>query len=242
MIITEYKRPQDFSEVFALLNSHKNAQIIAGGLFLRLTKASIPLVIDISGLGLDKIEDKGEYYQIGAMVTLREIEKSTILPKGLINSVKQISGVGTRNLATIGGSVCGRYPFSDINTALMACSSNLEFYQNKNISIEEYFNKELDKKDLLIYIKVPKSNYSNTKFYKQVYTDFSLVNVSICDKVLSVGARPSRSVCIRDFDVRKSAKDILKEVEFTTDYKASGEYRRVLAETLLEDLITEMEE
>ncbi len=241
MKIIDYKTPSDFEEVFALLKREKKAEIIAGGLFLRLQKKTIPLVIDLSNLGLDKIEEEENCYKLGAMVTLREIEKSKILPKALTESVRQISGVGTRNLATIGGSICGRYPFSDIDTALLALDSDLEFYQHKEMSMSSFILQGLEEKDLLMYVRIPKVMKSRTKCYKQVYTDFSLVNVSVCKDRVAIGARPERAIAIENVDLKQPVHKILQAVDFGDDYNASGAYRRVLAETLLEEIIKEME-
>lgn len=242
MKVLEYKRPTDLEEAFSLLNGQKNATVIAGGLFLRMQKRTIPLVIDLIDLELDFIEEEDGCFKIGSMVSLREIEVNGSLQKGLIDSVKQISGVGTRNLATIGGSVCGRYPFSDIDTALMALNAELVFYQTGKISMREFYENGLKEKDILLHIEIPKALKSATKFYKPVYTDFSLVNLSVANNSIAIGARPSRAICLENVDFKITAKEILKDVNFYDDFRASGDYRRVLAETLLDDILDEMED
>ena len=78
-----------------------------------------------------------------------------------------------------------------------------------------------------------------TKYFKKVYTDFSLVNVSCADNCLAIGARPGRTVVINQPDVSLSPKELLENVEFDSDYRASGEYRRALAEALVEDILKE---
>lgn len=241
MKISEYKVPNDIEEAYSLLTSKKNSVVMAGGLFLRLQKKSFPLVIDLSSLDLDFIKEKDEDIVIGAMTTLRELETSKLLPKGISDSVKQIAGVGARNLATIGGSVCGRYPFSDIDTALIALDAKLEFYQNKEISMKEYYTDGLEEEDILLNIKIPKNKKVYTKYFKKVYTDFSIVNVSVCDNRVVVGARPERAIGIDGVDFSKSPKEILENISFSDDFKASKNYRRAVCETLLEDIIKEME-
>ena len=42
-------------------------------------------------------------------------------------------------------------------------------------------------------------------------------------------------------DFNLSAKEILSDIKFSDDFRASAEYRRALAEMLLEDIIKEME-
>ena len=67
-------------------------------------------------MGLNLIEDKGDEIHIGAMVSLRQLEINPILNEYTQNaireSVKNIVGVQFRNLATVGGSLFGRYGFS----------------------------------------------------------------------------------------------------------------------------------
>jgi len=239
MTIEKYFKPSSIKEAYDLLIKEKKSVILGGGLFLRLQKSTIPIAIDCMGLLSDQIE-LGDEIVIGAMTSLRVIECYEGLPMALRESVSQISGVGTRNLATIGGSVCGRYPFSDINTALIALNAKLEFYHAGLVDMYTYNNKGLEDKDILLKIHMPKCLKSKSSYYKKVYTDFSLVNLSLVDHRLAVGARPGRPVLLEDVDFNKSAKDIISDIEFKDDFKASGPYRRALAEAKLEDMLKEL--
>lgn len=241
MKILEYKRASDLEEAFALLNSHKKSAIIAGGLFLRMQKRAIPLVVDLIDLNLTDIKNYEDHFEIGSMVTLRALEVHEGMVKSIVESVRQISGVGTRNLATLGGSICGRYPFSDIATALMALDATLFFYQRGEMSIRAFFKDKLEEKDILLHIKIPKIKNTGTKYFKPVYTDFSLVNISLAGCDLAVGARPSRAVYKTAVDFNLSPKAILADVHFSDDFRASGAYRRALAESMLTDMIKELE-
>jgi CO/xanthine dehydrogenase FAD-binding subunit len=234
----DFKRPSDIEEAYALLVSQKKATVIAGGLFLRLQKQSHPLLVDLDGLGLDYIKEIKDGFIIGAMTTLRALEVSH-LPLGITQSVKQVSGIGVRNMATIGGSISGRYPFSDINTALMAADAYLVFYKHGKISMRDYYVHGLEEKDILLEIFLKKPSFSMTKYFKKVYTDFSLVNVSCADDSIAIGARPGKTVMLEDINFNTASSELLKDISFKTDYRASGEYRRALAEALLEDILQE---
>lgn len=225
-------------EAYGLLLGTPKAKILGGGLFIRLQKHTMPLLIDLSLMDLNYIKELKDGFVIGPMTTLRSLEKST-LPKAITDSVKQISGVGTRNIATIGGSVCGRYPFSDINTALMSLDAYLIFYNAGKMSMRDYYELGLKDKDILLEIVVKKPTFSTMKFYKKVYTDFSLVNVSVSDNDIAIGGRPMKSFVLTNCDFNKSAKDLLKGVEYKSDFQSSKEYRRALAETLLDDILKE---
>jgi CO/xanthine dehydrogenase FAD-binding subunit len=227
----DFKRPMNLDEAYELLNSNEKSVLIAGGLFLRLQKTSYSVIIDLETLNLNYIKEEGNFFRIGSMTSLREIEKSN-LPKGIIESVMQISGVGVRNIATVGGSICGRYPFSDINIALMAHDARLVFHKSGEMPIVDFIHNGITEKDILVEVKFKKSSFSATKYYKKVYNDFSLVNASMADNRLVIGARPGRGVIVEDISE-------LSDVVFKTDIRASAEYRRDLAKYLVEEIMKE---
>ena len=63
-------------------------------------------IVDLSGLGLDKIEETKEEFRIGAMCTLRQLETDQGLDQyfgGVFKEcTRHIVGVQMRNLATVG--------------------------------------------------------------------------------------------------------------------------------------------
>jgi CO/xanthine dehydrogenase FAD-binding subunit len=69
------------------------------------------------------------------MVSLRDFEMSLLVKniQGgiLVSAVSQIMGVAFRNGATVGGSVAGKFPFSDLITPLLALDTTLIFYPKK---------------------------------------------------------------------------------------------------------------
>ena len=89
-------------------------------LWLKMQRNRVDTAIDLSGLGLDQIEETGSEYRLGAMVTLRQLELHPGLDRltqgAMAESVRHIVGVQFRNLATVGGSVFGRFGFSDVLT------------------------------------------------------------------------------------------------------------------------------
>ena len=96
-------------EIQNYVRAEKSSAIIGGMLWLKMEKKRVATAIDLSGLGLDTIEETPEEYRIGAMVTLRQIETHTglnALTDGAAHeSVRHIVGVQFRNLATVGGRI-----------------------------------------------------------------------------------------------------------------------------------------
>ena len=67
------------------------------------------------------------------MATLRDLEQHESLnayTAGAVkNAVKDIVGVQFRNMATVGGSIWGRFGFSDVLTVFLAMDCYVELYK-----------------------------------------------------------------------------------------------------------------
>ena len=73
-----YVRPATLQEALEL-NRKRSSTILGGGCWLRLGRKRIATLIDLSGLGLDQIEEQDGWVRIGAMVSLRQLETSALL-------------------------------------------------------------------------------------------------------------------------------------------------------------------
>ena len=63
-----------WQEAYKLLKASPKNKILGGGLWLKKGNAQVDTLIDLSRLNLNKIEDKGNYIEVGSMVTQRELE------------------------------------------------------------------------------------------------------------------------------------------------------------------------
>mgnify|MGYP000215223014 CR=1 FL=1 len=244
MKIKELSRPATLDEAYGQLKENDKAVILGGGVFLKLQQRTIPLVIDLAQLGLDKIELTPDGCMIGAMVTLRQVEIDDRLPDALRHCVRQIGGIALRNLATLGGSVMGRYPFSDVMTVLLALNANLHFHKSGKMPVQHFADKGLNEADILVGISIPHVKGSLFSAYKPVYTDFSLVNFAISKSekyTISFGAAPGRAKRI-EMEALADLELILSSFTFGDDRRASGDYRRALAQSMLEDACKEAKE
>jgi len=241
MKIKELSRPQSIEEAYIQLKEHEKSVVLGGGVFLKLQNRMIPFVIDLSQLGLDTIEERQDGYVIGAMATLRQLETDRRLPDAIRGCVRQIGGIALRNLATVGGSVMGRYPFSDVMTALVAMNATLEFHHKGHFSAQDFADKGLGEADILVRIHIPHAIGSLFAAAKPVYTDFSLVNLAISKAEnfrVSIGATPAHAKTITSASL-DDRDTILASFAFSDDRRASGEYRKALAKAMLEDACKE---
>ena len=74
MTIREYKRAESLEEAWQL-NQKKPNRILGGMIWLKMETINVGTAIDLSGLGLDTIEETEDSFSIGAMVTLRQLEQ-----------------------------------------------------------------------------------------------------------------------------------------------------------------------
>lgn len=94
--ISNYVKAKTLEEAYEL-NQARSSRVMGGMMWMRLGNARIKTLIDLSDLGLDKIEETDNVIRIGAMCTLRQIEpvRGTEKPvrDGVAESVRHIVGV-----------------------------------------------------------------------------------------------------------------------------------------------------
>lgn len=130
--IQNYVRAKSLEEAYEL-NQKKGNCILGGMLWTKMQNRMIQTAIDLCDLGLNTIEETEEEFLIGAMVSMRQLETDAGLnayTQGAVrDAVKDIVGVQFRNLATVGGSIWGRFGFSDVLTVFLAMDTEVELFQ-----------------------------------------------------------------------------------------------------------------
>ena len=250
--IKEYVRVNTLEEAYNL-NQKKQNRIIGGMLWLKMMRLNVNTAIDLSALGLDKIEETDDAFTIGCMVTLRDFEKHQGLNKYLLCAnkacVKDIIGVQFKNLATMGGSIYSKFGFSDILTLLLSLDTYVTLYKRGTISLEEFVIMKKDR-DVLVNIIIKKNANLKVAFecFRNQKTDFSVINCALSTtdnkKVTAViGARPQKAQK-QTFDFEGAdalAEKIANSFVYGTNMRASDEYRKHLACVLSKRCIKALE-
>lgn len=200
--IDRHLHASSLAEAYDTFVDTPGSAILGGCGYLRLGSRKISTAIDLSLLGLDQIEKTATELTIGAMTSLRAIEThplTTTLYQGVLSrSVRSIVGVQLRNSLTIGGTVAGRYPFSDPITALLALDAQIVLHHNGTMSLEDYLQgKPL--KDIVVRIVLPKDDRQAAfASIRKTATDYAVLNVAVSRKDQTyrviVGSRPGRAV------------------------------------------------
>ena len=245
--IKKYVKAESLEQAYEL-NQKKTNRIVGGMLWLKMSTAQIQTAIDLSGLGLDQIEETEDAWKIGCMVSLRDLELHEGLNELSCNmireSVRSIVGVQFRNLATVGGSIFGRFGFSDVLTCFLALDTWVELYKGGCISLAEFARQKPDR-DILVRLIVKKHEDKSVYLsHRNSKTDFPVLTcgISLRDGQVytAVGARPSRAVClcVSEADWKKKGSEALAgelAAQFPTEgnMRAGKEFRSHLAEVLI---------
>ena len=94
------------------------------------------------------------------MTPLRDLELHQGLhtyTKGAIReSLRHIVGVQFRNCATVGGSIWGRFGFSDVLTMLLALDTEVELFKGGRVCLSDFVKMPKDR-DILVRIIIKKT-------------------------------------------------------------------------------------
>jgi len=239
-----FQRVSSLEEAYKLLKESPRNKIVAGGLWLKKGNADAETLIDLSLLGLDKIEDKKNYVEVGAMVTQRQFEQSELVPEMARKAVKSVMGPAFRNIASIGGSIFGKFGFSDVITGLLGYKVELVFYPEATISLLDYVNKPGFFDGILTHVRIYKEDLKG--FFKKVgitALDYPILNVAVTkgkEYRVVVGSRPlvaNRCLNTEAYlnkggkDFAKAAEMAVEELKFGDSIATKSEYRKQLALT-----------
>ena len=251
MTIREYKRAESLEEAWQL-NQKRPNRVLGGMIWLKMENINVGTAIDLSGLGLDTIEETDEGFSIGAMVTLRQLELHPGLAAytdgAVRESVRHIVGVQLRNLATVGGSIYSRVGFSDVLTMFLALNASVELYKSGVVPLAEYAQRPYDR-DILVRVLVPKEH---SRFvYQSVRNSQTDIPVLTCAAArlqdgsyrFAVGARPLKAVLYEEpaAPAQQLAETIQQQVVTGSNMRGSAEYRRHLTGVLVRRAAEELE-
>lgn len=260
MTILNYVQAQSLEEAYTL-NQNKRNRILGGMLWLKMTNLTVPTAIDLSRLGLNTIQETEDAFSIGAMVSLRQLELHPGLNQythgAAAKAVRDIVGVQFRNMATVGGSIFGRFGFSDVLTVFLAMDCFVELYKGGIVPLEAFSQMGYDR-DLLIRLIVKKR--PGRFAYQAVRgsrTDFPILTCAVSEMAgeyrAVLGARPGRAIVLRDEQaLLKNGVDAASATAFAAfaaentptggNIRGSAAYRRRLAAVLPQRALLELEE
>lgn len=252
LTIKEYRKAESLEEAWQL-NQKRGNRVIGGMVWLKMGRKNVQTAIDLSGLGLDGIEEREDRFSIGCMVTLRQLEVHPGLDRytngAMREALRHIVGVQFRNVATVGGSLFGRYGFSDVLTVFMAMDAEVELYKGGLVPIRDFAKMPYDR-DILVRVMVKKTPATYCyRSMRNTDTDFPVLTcaAALTDEGLRicVGARPGKAILLPDEDgilqapfseekTKKIAAYAAGWIPTGSNLRGSAQYRARLVEVLTE--------
>lgn len=252
LTIKQYVRAESLEQAYEL-NQKKSNLILGGMQWMKMTTQTVGTAIDLSGLGLGEIVETDDRFEIGSMVTLRQLEQHPGLNgythNAVAHAVKDIVGVQFRNTATVGGSIFGRYGFSDVLTVFLALDTTVVCHHAGEIPLEEYAGMAQDR-DILVKLVVKKVPLQvSYQAMRHARTDFPILTCAVSQVngvwQASVGARPHRASLVRDqggllaqgVDVQSAQKFgeyVSQALNFGSNMRGSAQYRRQICSVLVQ--------
>lgn len=257
--IQNYVRAESLEQAWQL-NQKRSARVLGGMLWLKIGKNTVGTAIDLSGLGLDAIEEDEGQFAIGAMVTLRQLELHpgfAAYTGGMAaRALAPIVGVQFRNMATVGGSIWGRFGFSDVLTLFLAMDTEVELYRGGRVPLAQFAAMGYDN-DILVRLIVRKTPlrlaYQAMRIQR---TDLPVLTCAAAQTEAGVraviGARPGKAVVVPDAAgllaggitperAAAFADDVASRTPMGGNARGSAAYRTHLCRVLTRRAVLELE-
>jgi aerobic carbon-monoxide dehydrogenase medium subunit len=246
----ELSQPASLSDAIGLLDAEDARPLSGGTALMLMMKAGVlrpSRLVSLRKLGLDKIEANGEL-RIGAMTTLRALEKSEAVKKGwavITRTLRTLSNVRVRNVATVGGALAHADPHMDLPPLLAALGARVVIQGKagqRTIPLEElyagYLETTLRPGELITRVEVPPLGKRRAAYLKcttRSADDWPAVGVAV---VLGDEDRIFVSAAT-DRPMRISGESAIADLRIEADLHGSAEYKKQLVRVYLKRAIDE---
>jgi carbon-monoxide dehydrogenase medium subunit len=248
----ELAAPSSLAEAIALLEQ-EGARPLAGGTALMLMmKAGVlrpPRLVGLHHLKLSNIEgSSGGSLRIGAMATLSALERSAEMRKGwpvIARTLRTLSNVRVRNVATVGGALAHADPHMDLPPLFCALGARVTIEGRegrRTAPVEElyagYLETTLKPGELITEVEVPALGKRGTAYLKcttRSADDWPAVGVAVAlgdeDRIFVSAAT--------DRPTRISGEKALAGLKIESDLHGSADYKKQLLRVYLKRAIDE---
>jgi len=238
----EFAEPETLREALALLAADSARPFSGGTALMLMMKAGVlrpQRLVSLRKLGLDRIEagPAGEL-RIGAMVSLRQLEKSDQVRRGwpaICRTLLTLANVRVRNVARLGGALAHGDPHMDLPPLLSALGATAVLAGpggERSVPVESlyagYLETTIAPNELIVRVEVPAMGSRRAAYLKcttRSMDDWPAVGVAV---VLD-GARETIFVsAATDRPTRLASLDAVDRLPIESDLHGSAAYKRQL--------------
>ncbi|MGD9032964.1 MAG: xanthine dehydrogenase family protein subunit M [Desulfobacteraceae bacterium] len=196
----EYHAPISLGEALDHLSRHGDkAKVLAGGTDLLVSMKKREIVPEhlINLKGIQELKDihydQKRGLEIGGLVTLGELERSTIVREkfsALWDAANVMAAPQIRSLATIGGNLCSAVPSADTAPPLVALGTTVTLAGKdgeRTLLVEDFFKgpeaSVLNPDEILSHVSIPNPPENSASAYLKLMRrnamDLALVGVAV---------------------------------------------------------------
>ena len=237
----ELLEPATLAEAIALLEDEETRPFSGGTALMLMMKAGVlrpKRLVSLRRLRLDRIES-GAALRVGAMTTLRALEKSEAVKRGwpvITKTLRTLSNVRVRNVATVGGALAHADPHMDLPPLLAALGARVTINGKRSIPVEElyagYLENTLRRGELITHVEIPAPGSRRAAYLKcttRSADDWPAVGVAV---VLGPEERIFVSAAT-DRPTRIGGEKDIENLPIEGDLHGSAEYKRQLLKVYL---------
>ncbi|MGC8879892.1 MAG: FAD binding domain-containing protein [Anaerolineae bacterium] len=133
--VREYHRPRTVEEALRLLQGEDAVPLAGGQRLLAKEWHEAKAVVDLQTLGLNRIETRGEYLKIGAMVRLQQLVSTPFGCPFLAEAAHREGALTYRNAATVGGTIVTHASLSCLLLSLLVLDAEVEVQRTDGSSM-----------------------------------------------------------------------------------------------------------
>jgi carbon-monoxide dehydrogenase medium subunit len=266
----ELAQPDSLSQAISLLDADGARPLSGGTALMLMMKAGVlrpSRLVSLRKLGLDKIQANGEL-RIGAMTSLRALETSPVVRKHwrvIARTLRTLSNVRVRNVATVGGALAHADPHMDLPPLLVALGARVvvEGKDSKRvIPVEKlyagYLETTLKRNELITGVEIPALGKRRAAYLKcttRSADDWPAVGLAAVldseEVTLVVSAatdKPTRLTAAEKIlkgktgdpkALKQAAETAAEEVQIESDLHGSAAYKKQLIRVYLARAIHE---
>lgn len=264
-------RPETLDEALEIIHK-ETCHIFAGGTDLMIRKRqwqgaerkfTQPVVYINHLKALKNIEDKGDYYQIGALTTQSDMVHS-MLPDYIRVPYEQMSSPAIRNVATVGGNIVNAASVADSLPILYALNASVVLRSLKGqrtlpieVFIQNKYKTALESFEILTHVLIPKFSHTHFKYKKIGQRKASILSkVSVFmvynekDLRIAIGAVNDKVIRERSIEEAYLANENLNKLlmsykqllDAKDDKRSTKQYKEQVVLNLLEYFLKEKED